>query len=332
MIQARVGLLIMAALMATPGLAQAQGKGKKPGPAEAAKPAEGAKDGTASGDAPAGGDKAGEKPATPTEGSGGTEPEGPSICEMDPSQCPNIDIGAMAKRPIPAQMYAVQQKYALRVRRVEVNPYYSFTLNDQFVSHPGPGLAINYYITDVLAIGVNGNAYNLDFINKDWNLNSEQAFNAQTRRAARIGVPLTEYNWSAALNMTYVPMYGKFAGFNYFIFHYDFYVVGGVGLLSNRPIAVIDPDNRTFDSKTNLAFNAGLGLRVFFNRWLAGILEVRDYAFFDQLENTKNLSEIKDPKNKSEWYSSDTTFTNHVQAQIGLSIFLPFSFEYSLPK
>ena len=38
-------------------------------------------------------------------------------------------------------------------------PYFAFTLNDQFVSHARPGLALNYYITQVLAVGVNGNWY-----------------------------------------------------------------------------------------------------------------------------------------------------------------------------
>ena len=61
-------------------------------------------------------------------------------------------------------------------------------------------------------------------------------------------MPLTEYQVAGnALNFTYVPMYGKFTGFSDFIFHYDVYLVGGVGAICTRPIAVIDPDNRKFD-------------------------------------------------------------------------------------
>lgn len=332
--QARVGLLLVAALLATPALAQAQGKGKKPA-TEAAKPADAAAapGGTAAGAAAAGGDAAAAAPADapPADAPPADAPpaEGPSICELDPSQCPNINIDEMAKRPIAAQMYAVQQKYSLRLRRVEVNPYWSFTLNDQFVSHPGPGLAVNYYFSDVMAIGVNGNLYNFG---GDANLNNVSEFNAQTRRAARIGVPLTEYNWSAALNFTYVPMYGKFAGFGNFIFHYDAYVVGGFGVVSNRAIAVIDPDNRSFKSRINLSPNVGIGLRIFFNRWLAAVVEVRDYIFFDKLENTETVSDPTLAKDESTWYAKNTTFTNNVQAQIGLSLFLPFSFDYRLPK
>lgn len=319
--QGRMGLLVAAALLAVPASASAQtpGKGAKP-PAGADKKADDKKpedksaDGaTAPADPPA---------ADPPK----TEESGGGICDLDPSQCPQVDFDAAASKKIPAQMYAVQQLYALRVRRVEVNPYWSFSLNDQFVSHPAPGLAVNYYVTNVLAVGVNGTWYRPFGAN----LNQDSSFNAQTRRAARVGVPLTEYDWSAALNFTYVPVYGKFAGFGDFIFHYDAYIVGGLGMLSNRPIAVIDPDNRTFDSKGHLAFNAGLGLRIFFNRWFAAVGEVRNYVFRDELERT-DIARGSAAADKSTWYG-DKPVTVNVQAQVGLAIFMPFSWEYRLPK
>ncbi|HKQ70652.1 MAG TPA: outer membrane beta-barrel domain-containing protein, partial [Polyangiaceae bacterium] len=241
------------------------------------------------------------------------------ICKIDPSACPQVNMLEAAKRGLNEQMYAVQQIYALRYHRFELQPSWAFTMNDQFVSHPGPTLAINFYVTNVLAIGVGGGYY----------FNSDSKFNAETRRAARVAVPLTEYQWQAALNFTYVPMYGKFAGFGDFIFHYDAYVVGGVGAIAARPIAVVDPDNRSFkwgDPKVD--FNVGIGLRVFFNRWFAATLEVRDYIFFDKLENTVVAA---NPTDEKTWYG-DTKLTNNVQAQLGVSIFLPFSWEYRLPK
>ncbi len=206
----------------------------------------------------------------------------------------------------------------------EVNPYFGITMNDQFVAHPGPGIAVNWYITNVLAVGVNGNFYA--------GLNSNSNFNLQTSRAARVGEPVTEYQWNANANFTYVPAYGKFAGFSDFIFHYDFFVLGGVGAISTRPIAVVDPDNRTFDFKPKIAFHVGGGLRIFFNRWLAATLEISDYIFFDELENPliANKAQAQD---SSTWLDpGGASFTNNVQAQVGLSVFLPFSWEYRLPK
>jgi outer membrane beta-barrel protein len=182
-------------------------------------------------------------------------------------------------------------------------------------------VGLNYWITQVLAIGVNGNYYQP--------FNTDSQFNFETRRAARVAVPLSEYQWGAAFNFTYVPIAGKFAGFSDFIFQYDAYVVGGVGALSTRPIPTIDPDNRSFDFQPKLAFNAGIGLRVFFNRWFAVDMEVRDYIFADKLEAT---SIAANPKDQNTWYDKSTRLTNAVQAQVGVSIFIPFSFDYRLPK
>ena len=277
----------------------------------------------AAGDATATGDTAG----TATPATGGDEDNAPpggsgleDICKIDPAACPNLDMDKEAARPLKEQIFAVQQAYALRVRRLELQLGWSVSLNDQFVNHPSPVLALNYYITNVLAIGVNGEYYAP--------FNVDQSFNAQVRRASRVAVPLTEYQWGAALNFTYVPAYGKFAGFGDFIFHYDAYVVGGVGAVSVRPIPVVDPDNRNFSFEPKLAFNAGIGLRIFFNRWFAVVAEVRDYVFNDKLEN---LTVAANAQDKNTWYG-ETSLTNNVQLQFGASFFIPPSFDYRLPK
>jgi outer membrane beta-barrel protein len=336
----RIALLV-AAICQYPLGAHAQGKGK--GKAKAAAPAaapaapaedeggdEGEKPAKAGGDAKEG-EAGGEEAAEGEEGEEGAEDEGEKpegggdlegICKVDPEACPKVDFDKEAARDIKEQVYAVQQVFALRVRRFELQPYWSLTLNDQFVSHPGPGIGLNYWITQVLAIGVNGTYYQP--------FNTDSAFNFETRRAARVAVPLTEYQWGGALNFTYVPIAGKFSGFSDFIFQYDAYVVGGVGALSTRPIPTVDPDNRSFSFEPKLAFNAGIGLRIFFSRWFAADLEVRDYIFSDKIEaTTVNAAQ---PKNENTWYDSQARLTNNVQAQLGISVFIPFSFDYRLPK
>jgi len=333
-----IGLLVAVALGIFPAQSWAQAKAGKvtvAGKAAAAKDSNGVIDADASGSAAAsdGSDAAaadGAPAAGDTPGDAGEETgESPTgsgledICKIDPAACPNLDMDKEAARPLKEQIFAVQQAYALRVRRFELQAGWSVSMNDQFVGHPAPVLALNYYITNVLAIGVNGSYYAPFNVDKD--------FNAQVRRAARVAVPLTEYQWGAALNFTYVPAYGKFAGFGDFIFHYDAYVVGGVGAMSVRPIPVIDPNNRNFEYQTKLAFNAGIGLRIFFNKWFAAVLEVRDYVFNDKLESLSASSIPAVAQNPATWYG-ETSLTNNVQAQFGAAIFLPFSFDYRLPK
>jgi outer membrane beta-barrel protein len=329
--QARVGLLVAAVAVAMPATALAQPKGPAKG-AAAKKDAKdaGKKDAGKTIDLDAAGEKAGDSGAPAAEVPADTPPAGgeeagglADICKLDPTACPTIDLDKAAARDMHEQMYAVQQIYALRYHRFEVNPYFGLTLNDQFVSHPGPGLGLNFYITNVVAVGINGNFYQ--------GLNSVSAFNLQTSRAARIGEPINEYQWSASGNVTYVPAYGKFAGFGDFIFHYDIFVHAGAGAISTRPIAVIDPDNRTFSFAPKPMGQIGGGIRIFFNRWLAAVLEVSDYIYPEQLENPVIAAgtEAQDP---TTWTAPGTYVTNNVQAQLGLSFFLPFTWEYKLPK
>jgi outer membrane beta-barrel protein len=336
----RIGLLVAAALCTFPASALAQkaagkgqakagmsvGKGEDKGAEAAAAEGEGKADAKAEAKAGAeaegGAGEAGEQSVATM---GTMAPAGglAEICKIDPDACPKIDMEKEAAKPLGDRIYAVQQIYALRRGRFELNPYWSIALNDQFVQHPGPGLALNYYIINELAVGVNFNWY------APFNVDSK--FNFNTRRAARVGVPLTEYNWGGAVNLTYVPAYGKFSGFGDFIFHWDVYLVAGGGVISTRPIAVIDPNNRFFNWKIKPAGNVGIGARIFFNRWFAAILEVRNYLFMDQLENLQIPVSAAAQADSGNWYGDDQ-FTIDVAAQLGVSIFLPFSFEYRLPK
>jgi outer membrane beta-barrel protein len=353
--QARRWLLLAAAMMLLPNGAYAQKKKptKTSAPAAAAAgtgtaapadadadqpaPAAGATP-PANADQPAAPANADSTEATPPPtGDNGAGAGGMDICQITPDlpQCQaakEVNMTTEAKKAVRAEIYAVQQQYVIKAQRFEIMPYFAVTLNDQFVSHDAPGLALNYYITQVLAVGLNGNWYD--------GLNSEQDFNFQNRRAARIAVPLNDYQVSGDLNFTYVPMYGKFAGFGDFIFHYDAYIDGGVGLIRTKPVAVIDPDNRKFDWNNLVNFDVGIGFRIFFSRWMAAILEVRDIIYSERIESTTIASgstslpsnDPNSPLNPSTWYDQGTHITNDVQLQLGLSFFLPTSFEYRLPK
>ena len=346
--KSRIGLLLVAALSVLPASALAAGKAKAEAKASvgvgagagaeasATTEASGDESGAAAGAAAA---DEGNEPETADTGGGGLE----DICKIDPEACPKIDFDKEAKKQLGEQIFAVQQIYALRVRRFELNPYWSISLNDQFVGHNGPGLAINYYIFNVLAVGINGTYFN-------W-FNSDSRFNADVRRAVRVGVPLNEYDWNANFNITYVPAYGKFAGFGDFIFQYDAYLVAGGGLISTRPIPVFDPDYRNFSYKPKPSGNLGIGLRIFFYRWMAAILELRDYVYQEELENIHggidsgpNAGDGQDCNggpittgggqghaNQAYW-TCQKKLTNAVQAQVGLSFFLPTTFNYRLPK
>ncbi|MBZ0115643.1 MAG: outer membrane beta-barrel domain-containing protein [Sandaracinaceae bacterium] len=221
------------------------------------------------------------------------------------------------------EIFAVQQIYALRINRVEVSPSVAFTLNDPFVSHVGLGIGLNYWWTNVLAIGANFLWYE--------GLESESNLNFFIRRSTRLAVPISQYQFGAHLNFTYVPLYGKFAMFNEFIFQWDAYVVGGVGLMRTRPVPVVDPEVRRFDYDIRIAFNVGLGLRVFVSRWLAVFGEIRNYMYLEQLE-ALDVALGTGRTDRATWTQDSPAFTNNVTVHLGLTIFFPFDFDYRLPR
>lgn len=317
--QAGVGLSIALALWLAPLDSFAQAKKGAPKAEEVAEDAaEPSPEPTEGGEAGEGGDAG--------DGGAGSLDE---LCKIDPENCVKVDMDAASKRDIDSEMYAVQQIWALRTKRFEINPYVGLTMNDQFVAHPGPGLALNYYFLHWLSAGVSGNVYA--------GLNSQSDFNFETSRAGRVGQPITEYQWNANANVSIVPAYGKFAAFSNFIFHYDFYVTLGAGAISTRPIAVVDPDNRTFGFSVKPTFGGGLGMRIFFTRYLAAMLEVRDYIFWEDLENPAIAAGVTSDgrpraQDPSTWLAPDSSFTNNVQAQLGISVFLPFSWSYVQAK
>ncbi len=246
-----------------------------------------------------------------------------AICDIDPDACPRLDMASEAAKVLDEVIYCVQPLYALKKRRFQLLPYWSLTLNDQFVQHPGPGLSVSYYFAEVVAVGATFNYYRA--------FNVDSAFNADVRRSARVGVPLSEYDWGASLDLVYVMGFGKFAGFGDFIFSWDVFLVGGGGVIRTRPIAVIDPDNRAFSFTSKLAGHAGIGARIFFSRWLAAALELRDYVFQDRLESLQTPIDPMAARDPATWYG-EREIVNDVQAQFGVAVFVPFTFEYRLPK
>jgi outer membrane beta-barrel protein len=221
------------------------------------------------------------------------------------------------------KIYAVQRMSVVRNGRFELAPSLGASVNDQFVTHDSIGAALNYWITNVLAVGVNFNWYQ--------GLETESGLLFSIRRSTRLAVPVTEYQLGAHLNFTYVPIYGKFEMFNDAIFQWDAYLIGGVGVMRTRPVAVVDPAVRTFDFDWRVAFNAGIGIRVFVTKWLSIFGELRDYLFMEKLENLQvSLGPARE--DPSTWTDPNSHLTNNVMVQLGFTMFFPFTFDYSYPK
>ena len=292
-------------------------------------------------------------PATgDTTGTGGTAAATGDAGGLGLEGIGGADVRA-TRHPLTESISAVQQIYALRNRRLEIQPTVAVAMNDPYVAHTGIGLGVNYWVSNVLAIGANflwfqGLSGRSDL---DFHVARGTSFH-NPNGAGGLVVPINEYQMAGALNFSYVPVYGKFLMFNRFIFHWDIYLTAGVGFMRTRPIAVVDPEVRQFNYDWRIMFDAGVGVRVFINRWLGIVGEIRNYVYLEQLENLSiatndaptmactvspscpqghTMPMAGSRQDPSTWLGQ-SSLTDNVMVQVGLTVFLPFGVNYRLLK
>ncbi len=232
----------------------------------------------------------------------------------------DVAIAAPTKKP---EIWAVQRIWAKKDGRFELFPSWGISMNDPYVSHQAASLAFNYYITEVLAVGLNFLWYG--------SLNKQQDLNFQITRSFRVLIPINEYLLGWNLNFSYTPLYGKFSVFRKLIFNWDVWITGGIGMLWSRPIPVIDVEYRKFDWDWRFAGNLGIGLRIFLTRYLAVATEIRDYMYMEKLENTTVPPTLDERLDKKNWIRS-SQFTNHVMWHFGICLYFPFDVTYKYEK
>jgi outer membrane beta-barrel protein len=310
------------------GTALAQSKGKP------AKPAKGAK-APAPSKTPApgkGSDDAGEIEIEPNDakgtGSTGTNPDEIEMGDDKPGDLnadlnaanPNAGVvatGPVKKTPLSWQdIVVVIRKPFLKLHRVELLPFVGTTMNDNMVRHYTVGGELAYYLTDVLAVGVEGMYYAHSF---------REPFDLVARQARRLPT-VNQYNWSAALDFHYVPVYGKFAILDKKLITWEAFFTAGIGVGQSEVI----PRDTQFPGFTNTLImpNVGGSMRFFISKWLTISLGVRDYVFFDHFEpknrSMTNFATAADAKDHS-----DGSLINNVMFQIGVGFWIPTSFEYT---
>ena len=228
-----------------------------------------------------------------------------------------VKAGPVKKTPISwADILVVVRKPFLKVRRTELYPFTAVTMNDNMIRHYTIGAEFNYYLTDVLAVGVEGQYYQHVF---------EEPFDLVARQARRLPT-VNQYNWSTALDFHYVPVYGKFAVLDHRLITWESFFTAGVGVGQSEVI----PRDTKYPGFTNLLIqpNIGASMRFFLAKWLTINLGVRDYLFIDKFEPTNRGPGMNDTASAAQDHA-DSAFINNIMFQIGVSFWLPTSFEYT---
>ena len=276
------GLLVILGIASIPTVGRAQQQGAEGGAAEPAPAA----------DAPAGPDlSAAETPVGP-----------PSAATL-------------AKRY--EDIVVVPRKAFLKTGRLELAPMPGVSINDLLIRHYALGGELNYFLSDVFWIGLQG----FYFIKEK--TDRESLIGLQYYRVAT----LNRYLYTAALNFGYAPAYGKFTLFNRYIMHWELYASAGAGVTQSE-IIPRKPGDATFKSML-ITPNFGVGARFFLFDWLTVNFSLRDYVFSDKFEplNRGVGEDIESVKNRA-----SSQLVNNVMFFAGVGLFLPPGFDYKSPR
>jgi outer membrane beta-barrel protein len=228
-----------------------------------------------------------------------------------------VKTGPVTRTPISwKDILVVVRKPFLKLRRTELYPFTAVSMNDNMITHYTLGGEFAYWMTDVLAVGVEGQYYVHGF---------GEPFDLVARQARRLPT-VNQYNWSAALNFHYVPVYGKFAVFDRKLVAWEVAFTAGIGAAQSEVI----PRDTKFPGFTNILIqpNVGAGMRFFLAKWLTINFGVRDYIFVDKFEPT-NRSLTMNASASEAKENATSALINNVMFQIGVSFWLPTSFEYT---
>ena len=260
---------------------------------------------------------------------GGIQMDNGSDTDQQPQSDLSADLNAMGNGPAVVQtgphkktplswkdIVVVIRKPFLKVHRTELYPFVGTTLNDNLIHHYTAGGELAYWLTDVLAIGVEGQYYTHTF---------GEPFDLIARQARRLPT-VNQYNWSTALDFHYVPVYGKFAVLDHKIITWESYFTAGIGVGQSQVV----PRDTKYPGFTNLLVqpNVGINMRFFLAKWLTINLGFRDYMFVDKFEPTQRTPTMNTTAAEAE-ANADSSFINNIMFQIGVSFWLPTSFEYT---
>lgn len=276
----------------------------------------------------------GEDPTTEVGGGAGEVGEAsagtPSLSEEDQRELDEKEITVIQPQAF-LNVYT-DADTGKKKRRIELMPQVGLTINDPYVRHWAVGAEINLWLTNRMAIGINGTAF----------------FGARTPQYDRIrfqeGLLLTANKtlWQASVDYQYEPFYGKIALFNRLLLHWETYVQIGGGAIHTQNIPrfqAVHP--KPFNHITGQV-NAAFGVRYYVQNldWFSFNLGVRTFGFFDAYEpqnrgvnpGSGDKPALDDPKAAyaaAKQVPLGERLAFNVLFFIGASFYLPPKFDYS---
>jgi len=267
-------------------------------------------------------DKAGGDQTAPVDTGPGLDLDLTDVTGTETPETKKPTEAAGAPRKAWEDIVVVPRKAFLKKHRLELAPFAGITLNDPLIRHYSFGGDLNYYITDVLSVGLEGQ-YFIKELSERESLVGAQYYLVPT---------LNKLKYHYALAFGYVPGYGKFGLFNKWIVHWDLTFALGIGMIKTEIIP------RAFGAKSftndDIVGHVGLGVRLFVLDWLTLGVTFRDYMYKDVFEykNRDSLDDQSVANVKKVSEQSQSQFVQNIMMFFSIGLYVPPSFTYRTPR
>jgi outer membrane beta-barrel protein len=191
---------------------------------------------------------------------------------------------------------AVPRKELLKRHRLELTPTAAVSVNDPYYLHANVGGSAVYYPRDSFGVGVGADYFYAHV---------GYASLIDVRRVLTSVPPqFTPPSLLLHVDLYWVPLYGKVSLYDRGIAQFEIYGSIGAGMA------------KAFSGNSSVEVNIGIGQHYVVAPWLSLRLELRDHLFIDTfVSNNQTGSSVQ----------------NYMLLSLGMSFYVPTTFEYSTP-
>lgn len=210
--------------------------------------------------------------------------------------------------PLRERVRPVSGHQFLMKGRFEASPGIGISVRDAFFTKFTPHLQLTYHFTEGIALSLHG-GYSLSIVSGAAQICTTEASGTRgcrlpTSEELSNNAAYGQNSVVAGLELQWSPIYGKLGLVAEKFLEFNLY--GAIG----PTFIMYGPGN-----SPTAGGNIGIGGRFFINKFLTVRLELRDLLYNESFEATVNQPQTK------------SSFRNQIFVQLGLSIFLPTSFD-----
>ncbi|HHO50591.1 MAG TPA: outer membrane beta-barrel domain-containing protein [Deltaproteobacteria bacterium] len=188
---------------------------------------------------------------------------------------------------------AVENRFFLKENRFEIAPIFGYVPNNPFARRYVGGAILGYHFSETFSAQFQL-TYSPDLGENDLKeLTSvllERAFTANTNGETNFQQPLDKVELGGTLGVTWAPIYGKINLVGETVLNFDFYLFGGLGMVSKTNyVATYDDSPEAVDivnlsegiNEVRPGLYIGLGQNYFLSQSMAFKLDLRSSFYID---------------------------------------------------